>query len=162
MRRLLSCAVLIGLVFAGDPPTRDPHSPGYVAAKELPDGANAPADADGNFILGPTHHPAPEMTCRRRAARYGHQFHHGFRRQQDSIPESLGMRARLARRTRRIRPSSSSPPAIPRRTRGAWRCMSRSNMSPGTAAPFIVGADGPDPLLFKALDSLIAEHACRP
>src|SRR5450432_2753820 len=43
------------------PPTRDPHTPGYVAAKELPDGANAPADADGNFILGPTHSPAPEM-----------------------------------------------------------------------------------------------------
>src|ERR687894_437359 len=27
---------------------------------------------------------------------------------------------------------------------------------PGTAAPFIVGADGPDPLLFAALDNLIA------
>ena len=44
------------------PPTRDPHTPGYVTAKELPDGANAPANADGNFILGPTHNPAPEMT----------------------------------------------------------------------------------------------------
>ena len=29
---------------------------------------------------------------------------------------------------------------------------------PGTAAPFIVGADGPDPALFTALDNLIAEH----
>jgi enterochelin esterase-like enzyme len=28
----------------------------------------------------------------------------------------------------------------------------------GTAAPFIVGADGPDQMLFTALDSLIAEH----
>ena len=45
------------------PPTRDPHTPGYVAAKELPDGANAPANADGNFILGPTHSPAPEMVA---------------------------------------------------------------------------------------------------
>ena len=44
------------------PPTRDPNTPGYVTAKELPDGANAPANADGNFILGPTHSPAPEMT----------------------------------------------------------------------------------------------------
>src|ERR1700690_192127 len=44
------------------PPTRDPSTPGYVTAKELPDGANAPATADGNFILGPTHNPAPEMT----------------------------------------------------------------------------------------------------
>ena len=37
------------------PPTRDPHTPGYVTAKELPDGAVPPADADGNFIIGPTH-----------------------------------------------------------------------------------------------------------
>ena len=29
---------------------------------------------------------------------------------------------------------------------------------PGTVAPFIVGADGPDKLLFTALDNLIAEH----
>ncbi|MEO6982675.1 MAG: hypothetical protein ABI072_06115, partial [Edaphobacter sp.] len=41
------------------PPTRDPHTPGYVAAKELPDGENAPANVGGNFILGPTHTPAP-------------------------------------------------------------------------------------------------------
>src|ERR1700728_5499976 len=43
------------------PPTRDPNTPGYVTAKDLPDGANAPAKTDGNFILGPTHNPAPEM-----------------------------------------------------------------------------------------------------
>src|SRR5665811_1827511 len=29
---------------------------------------------------------------------------------------------------------------------------------PGTEAPFIVGADGPDPTLFAALDNLIAGH----
>jgi len=29
---------------------------------------------------------------------------------------------------------------------------------PGSVAPFIVGADGPDPLLFSALDSLIAQN----
>jgi len=44
------------------PPTRDPHTPGYVTAKELPDGANPSPKEDGNFILGPTHNPAPEMT----------------------------------------------------------------------------------------------------
>ncbi|HTL29398.1 MAG TPA: alpha/beta hydrolase, partial [Tepidisphaeraceae bacterium] len=42
-------------------PTRDPHSPGFVDAKELPDGAVPPADVDGNFIIGPTHKPAAEM-----------------------------------------------------------------------------------------------------
>ena len=35
--------------------------------------------------------------------------------------------------------------------------MCRSNMCPGTAAPFIVGADGPDRTLFTALDNLIAQ-----
>jgi enterochelin esterase family protein len=44
------------------PPTRDPETPGYVRAQELPDGANPPANVDGNFILGPTHTPAPELT----------------------------------------------------------------------------------------------------
>src|SRR5207249_7790411 len=29
---------------------------------------------------------------------------------------------------------------------------------PGSVAPFIVGADGPDPVLFSALDALIAQH----
>jgi enterochelin esterase family protein len=50
------------------PPTRDPKTPGYVPAKELPDGANAPSNADGNFILGPTHNPAPEMAVQRSRA----------------------------------------------------------------------------------------------
>src|SRR5215210_8505785 len=46
------------------PPTRDPLTPGYVTAKELPDGAIPSAAVDGNFIIGPTHNPAPEMTER--------------------------------------------------------------------------------------------------
>src|SRR5579872_5077009 len=45
------------------PPTRDPHTDGYVSAKELPDGTIPPADADGNFIIGPTHNPALELTA---------------------------------------------------------------------------------------------------
>src|SRR5580658_4492110 len=75
MFRLLSIVFLISLMTGFDstlaqaparqgPPTRDPHTPGYVTAKELTDGANPPADADGNFILGPTHNAAPEMTLR--------------------------------------------------------------------------------------------------
>src|SRR5277367_412218 len=44
-------------------PTRDPNTPGYVTAKELPDGSNAPANADGDFILGPTHDAAPEISA---------------------------------------------------------------------------------------------------
>src|SRR5438046_9304153 len=44
-------------------PTRDPNSPGFVAAKELPDGQVPPVDADGNFVIGPTHEPAFEMAA---------------------------------------------------------------------------------------------------
>src|SRR5262249_55505838 len=43
------------------PPARDPHTTGYVEAKELEDGAVPRSDADGNFIIGPTHKRAPEM-----------------------------------------------------------------------------------------------------
>jgi hypothetical protein len=45
------------------PPTRDPHTAGYVEAKALPDGELPPATAEGNFIMGPTHHPAPETVA---------------------------------------------------------------------------------------------------
>ena len=48
------------------PPVRDPRTPGYVTATnatELPDGAVPPVDAYGNYILGPTHPPAPETTA---------------------------------------------------------------------------------------------------
>src|SRR5215467_5586821 len=44
-------------------PTRDPNMPGYVNAKALPDGAIPAAKEGGNFIIGPTHHPAPEMAA---------------------------------------------------------------------------------------------------
>jgi len=43
------------------PPTRDPHTAGYVEAKELPDGDVPSPTVEGNFIIGSTHHPAPEL-----------------------------------------------------------------------------------------------------
>src|SRR5438445_5067753 len=43
------------------PPTRDPSTAGYVKAKDLPDGTVPSPKEDGNFIIGPTHAPAPEM-----------------------------------------------------------------------------------------------------
>src|SRR5450432_3448758 len=44
-------------------PKRDPLGPGFVKATELPDGEVPPVEADGNFIIGPTHNPAPEMSA---------------------------------------------------------------------------------------------------
>ena len=49
-----------GLDFGTKPPTRDPKNPNYPRATELPDGTLPPAGAEGNFIIGPTHNPAPE------------------------------------------------------------------------------------------------------
>ncbi len=43
-------------------PVRDPLAAGYVKATELPDGSVPPLEAEGNFIIGPTHKPAPEMS----------------------------------------------------------------------------------------------------
>src|ERR1700741_2256497 len=46
------------------PPIHDPHTPGYVSATELPDGAIPSPGVNGNFIIGPTHDPAPESLGR--------------------------------------------------------------------------------------------------
>lgn len=53
-----------GLDFKTAPPTRDPSNPNYPRATELPDGALPPPGAEGNFIIGPTHNPAPETIAK--------------------------------------------------------------------------------------------------
>src|SRR5215470_9539737 len=53
-----------GLDFKTQPPTRDPKSGHYPSATELPDGTLPPAGAEGNFIIGPTHAPAPETSAK--------------------------------------------------------------------------------------------------
>jgi len=140
------------------PPTREPHAPGFVAARELLDDATPPADADGNFIIGPTHRPAPEMVAQINVPRgtiYDFTMSStnskiypglarqpgGFGRPDPADPAKLVVtNSRPAPYTRRI------AVYVPRQ------------YVPGTVAPFIVGADGPDRQLFTALDNLIAEH----
>jgi hypothetical protein len=46
------------------PPVRDPLTTGYVQATELPDGAVPPVSANGNFIIGATHPPSPDMATK--------------------------------------------------------------------------------------------------
>src|SRR6202048_3473065 len=53
-----------GLDFKTAPPTRDPKNPNYPRATELPDGTLPPVGAEGNFIIGPTHAPAPETVAK--------------------------------------------------------------------------------------------------
>ena len=144
------------------PPTRDPHTPGYVTAKELPDGANAPADADGNFILGPTHNPAPEMTVK------------------DDVPQGTvstfimesadsKLYPGIAREPNTFGTADPNDPAKMIVTTSHPAPYSRrvtvyvpKQYVPGTVAPFIVGADGPDQVLFTILNNLIAERRVPP
>jgi enterochelin esterase-like enzyme len=114
-----------------------------------------PVDADGNFIIGPTHTPAPGMSVR------------------DDVPRGaiceLTMRSadsRIYSGVAREAGTFGTPdPANPAKliittshpapyTRRVAVYVPRQYVS-GTPAPFIVGADGPDQSLFRALDNLI-------
>jgi iron(III)-enterobactin esterase len=155
----LSTAATLALAQAArpTPPTRDPNTPGYVAAKELPDGAVPVPTDDGNFITGPTHNSAPEMTA------------------QDGVPQGSVYNFTMSSADSKMYPGiardagtfGTADPSDP-----AKLIVTTSHPAPyerkvavyvpkqyvpGTLAPFIVGADGPDPLLFTALDNLIAQ-----
>jgi enterochelin esterase-like enzyme len=140
------------------PPTRDPHTPGYVTAKELPDGANAPAKADGNFILGPTHNAAPEMTAQEGVPQ-GAVFTFTMESADSKIYPGIAREANTFGTADAADPAkmvvTTSRPAP--YTRHVAVYVPKQYV-PGTAAPFIVGADGPDRALFTALDNLIVQH----
>ncbi len=140
------------------PPTRDPNTPGFVAADALSDGSLPPADKDGNFILGPTHSPAPEALSRPDVLQGAvsefvlnsadSKFYPGIARD----PGPLGTPD--PNDPAKLIVTTSHPAPYSRRV---TVYVPRQYVA-GTAAPFIVGADGPDPLLFTTLDNLIAEH----
>ena len=144
MFRLLSIAFMIGLATSPVPataqvpnaaarpprpipPTRDPNTPGYVTAKDLPDGENAPAKQDGNFILGPTHNPAPEMTVKEGVPQ-GEIFNFTMESADSKIYPGIAREAGTF-----ARPDPADPAklvvvrAIRHRTRARSRCMSQSN-----------------------------------
>ena len=140
------------------PPTRDPDTPGYVKATALPDGANPPANTDGNFILGPTHNPAPEVSAQPGVPQgvistftmnsADSKFYPGIARD----PGILGTPD--PNDPTKLMVTTSHPAPYTRRV----TVYVPKQYAPGTVAPFIVGADGPDSTLFAALDGLIAEH----
>jgi enterochelin esterase family protein len=140
------------------PPTRDPHTPGFVSASELPDGTNAPVEVDGNFILGPTHIPAPEMALQP-ANPQGTIYTFTMSSADSKIYPGV---AREPHSFGTIDPAdpaklvvTTSHPAPYVRKVGVYV---PKQYVPGTVAPFIIGADGIDKGLFIALDNLIAEH----
>jgi enterochelin esterase family protein len=135
------------------PPTRDPHTPGYVVAKELPDGANAPAKEDGNFILGPTHNPAAELTAREGVPK-GDVFNFTMESADSRIFPGVAVEASTYSPNPADPIISNHPAPYTRRV----AVYVPKQYVPGTAAPFIVGADGPDQMLFTVVDSMIAQH----
>jgi enterochelin esterase-like enzyme len=140
------------------PPTRDANTPGYVAAKELPDGTNPPATADGNFIVGPTHNPAPEASVQAGVPQ-GAVFEFTMDSADSKIYPGIAREPGTFGTVNPADPgklivTTSHPAPYTRRV----TVYVPKQYVPGTAAPFIVGADGPDRGLFTALDNLIAEH----
>ena len=139
------------------PPTRDPHTTGYVTAKDLPDGTVPPPDLDGNFIIGPTHPPAPETMV------------------QEGVPQGVIYKLTMSSADSKVYPGIARDPGTfgtPDPNDPTNLIVTTSHPAPytrnvsvyvpkqyvpGTAAPFIVGADGPDALLFATLDNLIAQ-----
>jgi enterochelin esterase-like enzyme len=138
------------------PPTRDAHSPGFVTATELPDGANAPADKDGNFILGPTHLPAPEMSVQNDIPR-GKVIEFTMLSTESKIYPGIARDAGTFGTPDPSDPAklivTTSHPAPYARKVAVYVPQ---QYVPGAEVPFMVGADGPDRLLFAALDGLIA------
>ena len=139
------------------PPTRDPNTPGYVTAKDLPDGAVPSPTADGNFIIGPTHTAAPEVTEREGVPR-GSVYEFTMESTDSKIYPGIAREANTypkpdpADPTKMIVSSHAAP-----YTRHVAVYVPKQ-YEPGTAAPFIVGADGPDKMLFTTLDNLIAQR----
>src|SRR3954467_8319362 len=143
-------------------PVRDPNTPGYVIAKELPDGSIPPANADGNFIIGPTHNPAPESSAQK-GVPHGTVVEFTMNSSDSKIYPGI---ARDTNTFGTVDPSdptklvmTTSHPAP--YTRKVAVYVPKQYVE-GSVAPFIVGADGPDPLLFSALDFLIAQHKVPP
>ena len=140
------------------PPVRDPHTPGYVAATELPDGTIPSPDFDGNFIIGPTHNPAPEMMVQATVPQ-GTVYQFTMNSQDSKIYPGIAREPNTFGTVDSADPAklivTTSHPASYIRHIEVY--VPKQYVS-GAVAPFIVGADGPDHALFTALDNLIAEH----
>jgi len=139
------------------PPARDPNSPGHVAAKELPDGTTPPTNADGNFILGPTHAAAGDFA--QNGVVNGTVVEFAMKSSESKIYPGIAREANTFGTVDSADPAklvvtTNHPAPYTRRVAVYVPKM----YAPNSAVPFIVGADGPDLMLFSVLDRLIAEH----
>ena len=132
------------------PPARQPT----IKATELPDGAVPPVDVNGNFIVGPTHKKAPEMTP------------------QEGVPKGVVKSFIMKSADSKIYPGITREPGtfgtvdpknpakleVPTSHAAPWtRTITvyiPQQLPTDAPAPFIVSADG-DKGIFPALDNLI-------
>ena len=140
------------------PPVRDPHTAGFVQARELADGAVPPDDVDGNFILGPTH-PAAAETLPGASVPRGTVYEFTMSSTDSKLYPGIARDAGTFVTGDPAHPgrpvvTTSHPAAYTRRVAVYVPQQYRAGM----VAPFLVGADGPDGELFPVLDSLIAAH----
>ena len=139
------------------PPTRDPSTPGYVKAKELPDGAIPSAKEDGNFIIGPTHNAAREIAANEGVPK-GDVFEFTMESKDSKIYTGIAREPNTFAVPDPANPNKVIVNSYPAPYTRRVAVYVPKQYVPGTEAPFIVGADGPDPTLFAALDNLIAGH----
>src|SRR6185312_10598885 len=139
-------------------PTRDPHTEGYVKATELPDGQVPSPTADGNFIIGPTHTPAPEIAVQTDVP-HGKIIIFSMESVDGKIYPGIA-RGPAPGEAPTAQPTDPSAPRVVQTHPQPWTrkvgVYIPKQYVPGSAAPFIVGADGLDMGLFTVLDNLIA------
>ena len=144
------------------PPTRDVHDVNFGTLTELPDGKLPPSTMDGNFSIGPTHTPAAEMEVARPIA-------HGKVIAFTMLSTESKYFPGIARDPGTFGTVDPNDPAKLMVTTSHPAPYARkvtvyvpAGYVAGRVLPFIVGADGPDPALFTALDALIADHHLPP
>lgn len=138
------------------PPTRDPFTPGYVKKTELPDGAVAPINKNGNFLLGPTHNPAPESIAKDDVPK-GEIFEFNMESKDSKFYPGIAREPGTFGQPDPNNPGRLLVKSSPKPYTRKVAVYVPKQYKPGTVAPFIVGADGPDRMLFTVLDNLIAQ-----
>jgi S-formylglutathione hydrolase FrmB len=163
----------LGLDFKTSPPTRDPKNPNYPQSTELPDGTLPPIKAEGNFIIGPTHSPAPELTAQDGAPR-GKVYSFTMSSNDSTVfnPGLIRDDADDCRNasifTAQTAPGDKSNLLVPTSHAGIWTRAVDVYVPPGyvagSEAPFLVLGDGgprgfyDEKQVFTILDNLINQH----
>jgi len=166
-----------GLDMKTTPPTRDPKNPNYPTATELPDGQLPANDAEGNFIIGPTHNPAPEneahgevpkgaVTSFMMSSNDSVIFNPGL------IRDDTDGCMNSSLQTAMTPPDDRSNLLVTTSHAGIWTrtvdVYVPAGYKPGAEAPFMVIGDGgptrwyPEAQIFTILDNLIQQHRIPP